>query len=238
MSNLHENDKRIKDTILNYYNIVQGTGGKNKFLNRAALSMDFRKIRKRRLHIDESILSEKDPFKARQDIRVIFKDLYGKLDRVSEAEKSLAITKLTELNGLLDCENIDDDDLMELIDEISNFYDTANKTQVNIKYDTAMINAVKKDVEPIANAIVNIKKAISLEDPLDILMAFSQDPLSRITKLLELLTKVSNDISYVTKDIEKRKGNLLHNTRIDEGRYSQQNALISKDLEIVNGWEA
>jgi hypothetical protein len=238
MSSLHENDKRIKDTILDYYNIVQGTGGKNKFINRALLSADFRKVRKRRLHIDEGILAEKDPFKPRQDIRVIFRDLYGKLGRVGEAEKTLAVSKLEELDAFIDCEDIDDDDLMELIDEITNFYDTANKTQVNIKYDTAMIDAVKKDVVPIANAISNVQKAVQLEDSLDILMAFSQDPLTRVVKLLDLLKKVSNDIGSVTRDIEVRKGKLVKNTIIGESRYSQQNAVISSDLEIVNGWEA
>lgn len=237
MSSLHENDKRIKDTILDYYNIVQGTGGKNKFLNRAALSTDFRKVRKRRLHIDEGILAEKDPFKPRQDIRVIFRDLYGKLKRVSDAEKALAISKLTELGEFINCEDIDDDDLMELIDEITNFYDTANKTPVNVKYDTAMIEAVKKDVVPIANAIANVQKGVLLEDSLDILMAFSQDPLVRVTKLLELLVKVSNDISYVARDIEKRKGNLVQNTSMGESRYSQQNTILSKDIEIVDEWE-
>ena len=237
MSSLHENDKRIKDTILDYYNIVQGTGGKNKFLNRAVLSADFRKIRKRRLHIDEGVLSEKDPFKPRQDIRVIFRDLYGKLKRVSEAEKALAISKLTELGEFINCEDIDDDDLMELIDEITSFYDTANRTSVNVKYDTAMIDAVKKDVVPIANAIANVQKGVLLEDSLDILMAFSQDPLVRVTKLLELLVKVSNDISYVARDIEKRKGNLVQNTSMGESRYSQQNTILNKDIEIVDEWE-
>ncbi len=238
MSSLRENDRRIKDTILDYYNIVQGTGGRNKFLNRAALSADFRKIRKRRLHIDESILFERDPFKPRQDIRAVFRDLYGKLGRVSEAEKTLAISKLAELGKFIDCEEIDEDDLMELVDEITSFYDTANKSQVNVKYDIAMIDAVKKDVVPIANAISNVQKAVLLEDALDILMAFSQDPLARVARLLELLTKVSNDIAYVARDVEKRRGNLAQNTSIGESRYFQQNAIISSDYEIVNGWEA
>ena len=127
---------------------------------------------------------------------------------------------------------------MELTDEITNFYDTANKTQVNIKYDTAMIDAVKKDVVPIANAIANVQKAVLLEDSLDILMAFSQDPLVRVTKLLELLKKVSSDISSVTRDIEKRRGNLGQNTNIGENRYSQQITTIKKDFETVDGWEA
>lgn len=238
MTSLHETDKRIKDTILNYYNIVQGTGGKNKFLNRSALSADFRKIRKRRLYVDEAVLSEKDPFKPRQDIRVIFKDLYGKLTRVSEAEKTLASNKLAMLGEHIDCANIDDDDVMELIDEITSFYDAANKAQVNIKYNNAMIEAVKKDVAPIANAISNIQKAVQLEDSLDILMAFSQDPLARVEKLLELLTKVSSDINSVTREVEKKKGELIQKTKIGGRRYSEQKAIIDKDFEIVKGWEA
>ena len=109
---------------------------------------------------------------------------------------------------------------------------------MNVKYDITMINAVKKDVDPIVNAISNVQKAVLLEYSLDILMAFSQDPLARVVKLLELLTKVSSDIACVARDIEKRKGNLAQNTNISESRYSQQNVIISGDYEIVNGWEA
>ena len=101
-----------------------------------------------------------------------------------------------------------------------------------------MINIVRKDAGPIANAISNVQKAVLLEDPLDILMAFSQDPLARVSKLLELLTKVSNDISYVAKDIEKRKEKIVQNTDMGEDRYSEQSAIIGKDLGIVEGWEA
>lgn len=238
MSSLHTNDQRVKDTILNYYNIVQGTGGKNKFLNHSILSSDFRKIKKSRLHIDESILSEKDPFKPRQDIRNIFRDLYVKLPRVSEAEKALACEKLAKLGEYIECTDIDDDDVMELVDEITNFYDTANKIPVNVTYDTAMINIVRKDAGPIANAISNVQKAVLLEDPLDILMAFSQDPLARVSKLLELLIKVSNDIIYVAKDIEKRKEKIVQNTDMGEDRYSEQSTIIGNDLGIVEGWEA
>ncbi len=238
MLSLRENDGRIKDTILSYYNIVQGAGGKNKFLNHSLLSADFRRVRKRRLHLDDEVLSVKDPFKPRQDIRAIFRDLYGKLGKVSEAEKSLAVSKLAQLGGYIDFEVVDDDDLIELVDEITYFYDTANKAQVNVKYDTEMIDAVKKDVVPIANAISNVQKAVRLEEPLDILMAFSQDPLARVEKLLKLLIKVSNDLGSVARDIEKRKEKLVQNTNIGDDRYSQQSAVISKDLEIVTGWEA
>ena len=74
------------------------------------------------------------------------------------------------------------------------FYDGANSAKVNIKYEANMINAVKRDAEPIANALKNVDNAILLKDPLDILMAFSQDPLVRIDKLLILLEKVDKDI--------------------------------------------
>ena len=100
-----------------------------------------------------------------------------------------------------------------------------------------VINKNSNDAALIANAIANIQKGVLLEDPLDTLMAFSQDPLLRVTKLLELLTKVSNDIHYVARDIEKRKGNLIQNTGMGESRYSQQFTILSTDIGIVDGWE-
>lgn len=238
MNSIYSNAKRVRETIINYYNLVQGTGGNKIYLNHAQLASDFRQVRKNRFIMDDNELAERDPFKPRQEIREIYRDIVGKLQRVGESELNLAKEKMDALAQLIDISEIDDEDLEDLVDEIERFYDEANKTQVNIKYDTDLIDQVRKDIKPIANAIENVNEALGLTDTLDILMAFSQDPLVRIDRLLTLLLKATTDISYVTQEIEKRKGKVTQNNGGSEGgRYAQQLQMIEKDLQLVSKWE-
>ena len=238
MTSLRGDAERIQNTIVNYYNIIQGTGGKNKYLNHARLLEDFKKVKKRRITMDEGVLAERDPFKPRQDIRNLFRDIQGKLKRVADSEVELAKGKLDNLSVFMDCDDIEDEDLIEIIELASGFYDEANKAQVNIVYAPELMEAVKKDVKPIANAINNVKKSVRLSDPIDILMAFSQDPIARIDKLLALLVKLDSDIKDVKNDLEKRKGGIMQVTAEGEGgRYSEQKAIIQQDIYLVNGWE-
>ena len=238
MTSLRGDAERIQDTIVSFYNLVQGAGGKNKYLDHARLLEDFKKVKRRRITMDESTLAEKDPFKPRQDIRNLFRDIQGKLKKVADSEVELAKGKLDNLSVFMECDDIEDEDLIEIIELASGFYDEANKAQVNVVYEPELIEAVKKDVKPIANAINNVKKSVELGDPIDILMAFSQDPLARVDKLLALLVKLASDIKDVKNDIEKRKSKVVQGAAEGEdGRYSAQKAVIEKDISSVNGWE-
>ena len=238
MTSLRGDAERIQDTIVSFYNIVQGTGGKNKYLDHARLLEDFKRVKKRRIAMEESILAEKDPFKPRQDIRNLFRDIQGKIKKVADSEVELAKGKLDNLSVFMDCDDVEDEDLIEIIELASEFYDEANKAQVNVVYEPELIEAVKKDVKPIANAIKNVKKYVGLGDPIDILMAFSQDPLARVDKLLALLVKLASDIKDVKNDIEKRKEKVVLRTAEGEGgKYSTQKAVIEHDISMVNGWE-
>lgn len=238
MNSVNDTAQKVKDTILDYYNIVQGTGGKNKYIDHKRLNSDFKKVQKRRLHMEDSVLSEKDPFKLRQDIRNIFRDIQGKLQKVSSAELECAKAKMGKIAEFIEYQGWSDSDILSLAEEISDFYDGANSAKVNIKYEANMINAVKRDAEPIANALKNVDNAILLKDPLDILMAFSQDPLVRIDKLLILLEKVDKDIKFVRDDIERRKEKASKRLdNIKDDRYGGQRSIIQKNIETVERWE-
>lgn len=237
MKSMNDNAQRIKDTIFNYYNIVQGTGGKNKYLYYSRLLSDFQKVQKRRLHIDESILSNKDSFKPRDEIRNIFRDIQGKLQVVSRAEVALAQDELDKLGLFIDYVDIEDEDILEIVDRITEFYDATSSARVNVTYDTSMINVVRREAEPIANAVKKVVEAVKLTDSLDILMAFSQDPLIRVSKLLELLTKAENDIKFVQRDVEKRREKLVQKSAQTGDRYVKQQEVIESNLEIIKGWE-
>lgn len=238
MSSVNDTAQVVRDTILDYYNIVQGTGGRNKYLDRTRLNGDFKKVQRQRLCMKEEVLSEKDPFKLRQDIRNIFRDIQGKLQKVSNAEVEHAKAKAGKLAEFIDYKSWSGSDILDLVEDIREFYDGANSAKINIKYELGMMKDVKKDAESIAHALKNVENAMQLKDPLDILMAFSQAPLVKIDKLLLLLEKVHRDIKFVQGDVEKRKEKALHNLgSVGADRYDIQKTIILKNMEVVEGWE-
>ena len=238
MTSMKADAERIQKNVIDYYNLIQGTGGKNKFLNHARLLADFKKVNKNLLIIDELIISEKDPFKPRQDIRGLFRDIQGKLKKVADSEVELANSKLDNLWTFIERADMDEEDVIEIADYAAEFYDAANKTQVNVRYEPELIESVRKSAKPVANAVNKVQKAVALSDSLDILMAFSQDPLIRVDKLLCILTKLATDMKFVQSDIEKRKSNVVKDTNESgSGRYATQKELIGNDLQIIEGWE-
>ena len=238
MNSVNDTAQTVKNTILDYYNIVQGTGGRNKYIDHTRLNGDFKKVQKQRLCIEEEVLSEKDPFKLRQDIRNILRDIQGKLQRVSSAEVECANAKMERLAALIDYKSWSHSDILDLVEEIREFYDGANSAKVNVKYEITLMKDVKREAESIAHALKNVDSAVLLKEPLDILMAFSQDPLFRIDKLLLLLEKVHGDIKFVQGDVERRKKKAIQN--LGDGkddRYLVQKSIIRENMEIVEGWE-
>lgn len=233
-----DNDEKIKNTVIQYYNLSQGGSKSQVFLNYNKFESDFKKVKENRLTVDEQVLQISDNIVPRKEIRDIYAKIQSRLQTVSEAEIEKARSKVDELKMYLEDDEIDDDDILDLINKIEEFYDEANNAQLNVKYDKKLIDLVKKDVKAIGKSIEEIHDALDKKDSLDILMSFSQDPISKLDILLNLLQKVNDDIRYVKKDIEKRKDRIRMEMGIEpDKKYIYETEIITECKRITKGWE-
>ena len=85
------------------------------------------------------------------------------------------------------------------------FYRTAEDVKMPGKYDQELFDNVKKNSKSTSLAIRAINNAQKTTNALDCILAFSQDPIRRVERLVKLLEKVTNDIAKVQAEIKVRK---------------------------------
>ena len=233
------NDEKVKDVIIQYYNIVQGNLKSSQvFIKVTEFNADVRKMQKARLVIADDQLMLNDPIPQRREIREIYEKIYTRIPKVAEAEKEKANSLLQQLSNYLYYEDIDDEDIEELVDKIKDFYETASTSLVNIHGDMSVLDGIKKDAKTIAVAFGEVEKGINSDDALDVLLMFSKDPLSKLERLLETLQTVQKDVGYVDRDIAKRKGNIFVDNSGDlSTRYQETRKMIEADRRLVADWK-
>ena len=233
------NDEKVKDVIIQYYNIVQGNLKSSQvFIRATEFNADVRKMQKARLVIADDQFMLNDPIPQRREIREIYEKIYTRIPKVADAEKEKANSVLQQLSNYLDYEDIDDEDIEDLVDKIKKFYETASTSLVNIHGDMSVLDGIKKDAKTIAVAFGEVEKGANSGDVLDVLLMFSKDPLSKLERLLKALQTVQKDVEYVARDITKRKENIF----VDNGgdlstRYEEPRKMIEADRKLVADWK-
>lgn len=233
-------ESKIKDVIIQYFNIPQGVlASKLVFVRYSEFETTVKKVQKQRLFVPEDVLMENDPIPQRREIREILEKLQTRLPKVSEAEKNKAQTILGQLGLFIDYKDIDDEDIEDLVEQIKKFYTTANDAMFNIHCDQTGLDKLKKDAKTICVAIKEVLEALEKDDCIDVLMRFSKDPLSKIERFLSVLTNVNKDMIYVNNDIVKRREKIT----IVKGdglssKYKEEKETLIECGKIVSSWEA
>lgn len=231
-------DEKIKDTITQYYNIIQGNlKSAQVFVRATEFNADVRRVQKSKLMIPEEQILLNDPIPQRREIREIYEKIYTRLPKVAEAEKEKAKTLLAELKQYIEYDEIDDDDIEELISTIKSFYSTANTALINIHGNMELVDSIRKEAKTISVAIAEAVKGIKCDDSVDVLMMFSKDPLAKIERLLSMLSMVQKDIDYVAKDVAKRRDNISVDVGVDvETKYLESKTRLHEASKIVADW--
>jgi len=239
VSMLLNNDQKIKDVIIQYYNIIQGNLKSSQvFIRATEFNADVRKMQKARLVISDKQLMLNDPIPQRREIREIYEKIYTRVPKVADAEKEKANNLLAQLSIYLDYEDIDDEDIEDLIDKIKDFYETASVSLVNIHGNMSIFEGIKKDAKTIAVAFSEVEKGIECDDSLDVLLMFSKDPLSKLERLLLVLQTVQKDVEYVDRDVSKRKENIILDNEGDlSARYGDSRRKIDDSRRLIADWK-
>jgi hypothetical protein len=231
-----KNDQKIKDTIKQYFNIIQG-GWKSPmiFLRYNEYIAAVKDVKKKRLSLE---LDKTDSVGERQEIKDIWGKIAVRIGEVAESELLKASEKLKELKTYIDLDDFDEEEIMDLLNKVNAFYSSAETAHFNIQADSELINGVKRNARGICYAIEEVGKAIEVTDPLLVLLKFSSDPLAKIDKLLALFLKLDKDIKYIKKDVAKRYEKI---NIVDGGdkktQYVNERQQIILARTIVTEWE-
>lgn len=237
-----EQDETNKKVVIEYFNLVQGNQKSSQvFINEVEFAKALKKVKDKKLKFDDATLQLYDPIKLRRDSREYLQKILERIDKVSEAETAKAQQLIQTITRYFDdAEYIEDDDILDLIEKIISFYNEANASQVNVKYDVNLIESVRKDAKSIGIAIDTVQKACAKENSLECLMLFSQDPMKKIEKLQELLLKVEKDALYVKQYVQKQREKL--NNTMSSGsndvRYKEIKSQVEHCRTIINNMEA
>jgi len=234
-----ENDRINRDTVIQYTNIIQGESHAQVFLNRVDFDAMVREVKNDRLTVDSNVLDLIDPVKSRRDSREYLKSILERIEKVQEDElkKATKITDLLKVN--FNTVDIDDEDIQDIVEKIVEFYDVAEKNKISIKYEQNLFDEVKKYAKSTSIAIQEIIKAQKATNPLDSIMAFSQDPIRKVERLQQLLEKVTADIDKVKSEISVKKAKLGGDTvgGKTDNKFVEEKDILNKCSIILKGME-
>lgn len=227
-------DSTNKDTVRQYFNIMQGNAkGSVVVLDAVNLDKTIKKVEACRLQFPADELQMDDKVKLRKDVYQFLIDIGSRVGNVARAEIEAAKKAVQPIYDCFDDDEIDEEDIREFLAKVSQFYKEIDDTQINIR--TASTDSMKKMVNQIAKAFKEITKVLDEDDPLTVIMAFSEDPIGTIQPLLGLIEQVTSDIAEVEKQMINRKNNLGGSDFGEEvdNHYREELSMIERDFELL-----
>lgn len=235
MGILNKEGQEVKNTIIQYFNIIQGgMTSKQVFLKYADYEEAVKRVKKKRLALD---LDKKDNVVGRRNLQDIWEKVVCRMQAVLEEEEKEAKSRLETLCLYISFDELDDNMIMQLLKKMREFYEVAEKAHFNVQLNQEMYSDVKKSAKGICAAINEVKEAVAVSDSIDKLMLFSQDPLMRIDKLLRLLEQTDKDIRYVNIAISKRREKINIVNSGEASKYMDEKNQIVDLNKLVEDWE-
>lgn len=228
-------DKNNQQTVRKYFNIGQGGASKIIVLDALTLSKVFGKIKRNKLAIPEEEKQRDDKIKQRRDSYVFLNDIEERLDNVSKAELSITREIIMKVYDAFGDDDVGEEELLELVNRAKNFYEEANKTQINIS--EASLDGVRKSVKQIEKAISDIVGVLDEDDPLTVIMALSGDPITKLKPLIELIDKLENDVVKANNLVATKKAGLGSDCVADDSevRYLEELKSIQANKSKIEG---
>lgn len=209
------NDNAARDNhnlVLNYFNLVQGSGVTKSFINHTALEQALKALEKRKYQFDFSSINLGSITDKKSAIQYCEK-LYKRLEGVTKSENTFANGKIQELLNLFGYEEdstIEGSDIRDLLTDIIEFY-----KRVDIYGLTIVQNRTNKAIElksksdEIAKTLSFIRKQSVQDNCLGMILKYSGEPMKIIIELSEFLLAVNRDSDTVLVRMENDKNNLV-----------------------------
>ena len=197
-----------------------------------ALSKTFSKVKRNRLSVDEDERQIDDEIKQRRDAYSLLGDIEARIENVAKAELEIGREKLQKIFDAFGDDEVGEDEITEFIARVKKFYEAANKAQVNVK--EISLDGIKK-VSTLEKAIADISAVLDETDPLNVIMAFSGDPVTVIKPFIDIIDAVETEMTKAKNQISSRMAELGFDSENDnnQNKYAEEMKCIKSNRDSV-----
>lgn len=240
------NDQAVenKELVQNYYNLFQGeikkAYSKNLFLDDLYFRETFKKVISNKLQINKTYLDSTDPVGQRNKPKEYYFKIVDRIKAVSEAEKALAENCLNKVSKYFGTDTVDEEDICDLCTEIHRYYIKMAENQINFEPKDDKIKKYKNNSKTIALAIECLKETQTISETLDLLMLFSNDPITPVKDLVHFLEEIEADVMKTEVTVANKIGK-ISNTVIqqrDTDNEKRIDDILRKFSQFANDLEA
>lgn len=227
-------DENNKQTVRRYFNIGQGGASSIVVLDALKISKVLTKIKRQSLTIDEEEKQLDDRIMQRRDAYTLLNDIESRIEVVARAELDIGKKILQRIINAFGDDEIGEDELSEFISRVKEFFEGANKAQVNVK--EISIEPIKK-VSILAKAIADISAVVDETDPLTIIMAFSGDPITVVKPLIDVIDAIEKEVAKAKDQIPSKMAELGSDFQVDDNseRYRAELESIKSSKKKLEG---
>lgn len=206
---------KVKDnlnTIQSYFNLIQGKNknAKRKIIKATELDVVFKTIKKELFQLNDKDFVEEN-IKERNISKQYVEKILSRLEKVAHDEivaAKLAYKKVNEYFDFPEGIDIESEDIKELLNEAQDFYKDAETNGVNISIRSDVVVDMKKKTNLITQSLHILNENYNGKSVLEVLLAFSQNPMKIVNDFINLLDNIKSDMEKVYSDLEQEKNKL------------------------------
>ncbi len=204
----------IRNCALQYYNLPQGTAvtSTNYEYDYVAFNKAVRKVINTGLVFSDNDLQLNDPVRKRRLVSEHLKFILDRIDTVVEEEKKSLETTVSRVRGLIDVEEIDnEEDIKEIITSIKTFYAHAQNSHISVAthYNVPLINSCNKNVTSILSSIRTYRQICNTTNTQELLLKLSRDPIQGMSEFVSLVELAGKDVNIANQEMAGRLNNSI-----------------------------
>lgn len=200
------------ETIQRYFNLIQGNvkNASRKIINYNLLEQVFKELKSNQFTIDiDNVIDDK--IKARNNSKDYLKKILSRIDIVASKEWNKGKQLYDELLKYFDFPEeaeIEKEDIKDMLNVVIEFYNETEVNGVNIPLKTNDAMKFKDRVDAILKALSVISKDISNMSTLDVIAAYSSNPIKEIEPFVYFLREVDKHRDEVYNQMLRDKERL------------------------------
>lgn len=182
------------ETIQRYFNLIQGNKNANRIIiNYNLLEQVFKELKSNQFTIDIDNIGDDEMVKSRNIPKDYLKKILSRIDIVASKEWSKGkelYDEILKYFGYSPESEIEKEDIKDVLNEVIEFYKDTETYGINIALKTNDAMKFKDRVDAILKALSVISKDISNMSPLDVIAAYSSNPIKEIEPFVYFLREV------------------------------------------------